>query len=340
MGKKVTFADIARKTGFSKTTVSRYFNSPEYLTEENRRIIADALEELDYKENKVARILANGKTEVIGIILTKLNDQFFSEVLHEILSTYEKYGYKFLVFTGNRDKEKEKRYLSELAAYNVEGLIVLSTTVPSEELLEYNIPVVAIEREDAHISSVTCDNYLGGVLATTLLLQSNCEVLVHINNDIGPSVPGYGRIRGFLDMAGESGLPYEFYTNRIGSTREENEALVMQVINELNRKYPDKKKGIFMSNDTNAGIMVNILVQRYGRLPADYRVVGFDDIAMAKEAVIPISTVKQQIDVMVNAAMEILNLQIGEFKETGDLKKVKQIHRVIPPILIRRRTTD
>ena len=70
--KNVTFNDIAKYTHFSKTTISRYFNNPDSLTLENQEIIAKALVDLDYKENKVARILANGKTEFIGIIIPNL----------------------------------------------------------------------------------------------------------------------------------------------------------------------------------------------------------------------------------------------------------------------------
>ena len=63
MGKKnITFSDIAKYTGFSKTTISRYFNNPDSLTLENQQIIATALEKLNYKENKVARILANANS--------------------------------------------------------------------------------------------------------------------------------------------------------------------------------------------------------------------------------------------------------------------------------------
>lgn len=65
MGKKnITFSDIAKYTGFSKTTISRYFNNPDSLTLENQQIIADALEKLNYKENKVARILAKRKNRI------------------------------------------------------------------------------------------------------------------------------------------------------------------------------------------------------------------------------------------------------------------------------------
>ena len=70
--KKVTFDDIARYTNFSKTTISRYFNDPDSLTLKNQEIIAQALIDLDYKENKVAKILASGKTEFVGIIVPNL----------------------------------------------------------------------------------------------------------------------------------------------------------------------------------------------------------------------------------------------------------------------------
>ena len=70
--KNVTFSDIAKYTHFSKTTISRYFNNPDSLTLENQKIISDALIKLNYKENKVARSLANGNTEFIGIIVPNM----------------------------------------------------------------------------------------------------------------------------------------------------------------------------------------------------------------------------------------------------------------------------
>ena len=130
--KNVTFNDIAKYTHFSKTTISRYFNNPDSLTLENQEIIAKALADLDYKENKVARILANGKTEFIGIIIPNLSLHYYSEMLNKILSTYEQFGYKFLVFIGNENGETERRYIKELLAYKIEGLIILSHTIPSK----------------------------------------------------------------------------------------------------------------------------------------------------------------------------------------------------------------
>ena len=160
MGKKnITFSDIAKYTGFSKTTISRYFNNPDSLTLENQQIIADALEKLNYKENKVARILANGKTEFIGVIIPNLYMHYYSEVLNQILKTYETFGYKFLVFTGDDQETNERKYIQELLSYKIEGMIILSHTIPSRELASYNIPIVTIEREDQYVSSVNTDNF-------------------------------------------------------------------------------------------------------------------------------------------------------------------------------------
>ena len=139
--KNVTFSDIAEYTNFPKTTISRYFNNPDSLTLENQEIIAKALVDLDYKENKVARILANGNTEFIGVIIPNLFIHYYSEMLNQILATYESFGYKFLVFIGNGQEEAERRYIQELLSYKIEGLIILSHTIPSKELAELGIPI-------------------------------------------------------------------------------------------------------------------------------------------------------------------------------------------------------
>ena len=101
--KNITFSDIAKYTNFSKTTISRYFNNPDSLTLENQEIISNALTALNYKENKVARILANGRSEFVGILIPNLFYDYYSKVLTQILTTYEEFGYKFLVFIGNED---------------------------------------------------------------------------------------------------------------------------------------------------------------------------------------------------------------------------------------------
>lgn len=337
--KKVTFADIAAYTGFSKTTISRYFNDPDSLTLENQQKIADALTALDYKENKVGRILASGRTEFVGIIIPNLYMHYYSEMLNQILATYETYGYKFLVFAGNAKADVERKYIEELLAYNIEGMIVLSPTIPSSELATCNVPVVGIEREDQYISSVNTDNYMGGVQAASLLRKSDCDILIHVNGKIPDTSPASGRIRGFSDTCEQYHMPYELILTDLGNTFEENRERISRLADQLEEKYPGKKKGIFMANDTHANVLLNLLFQRYGKLPDSYRLIGFDDSPISREAVIPTSTVGQQISVIANEAMKILSEQMEERKKRRPTPLKEPVHKIIPPILIRRDTT-
>lgn len=338
--KKVTFADIAKYTNFSKTTISRYFNNPDSLTLENQEKIAKALEELGYQKNKLAKVLANGKSEFVGIIIPNLYFHYYSEMLNKILASYEEYNYKFLVFIGNHKKEVERKYIQELLAYKIEGLIVLSNTISSEELKSYNIPVVTIEREAKYVCSVDTDNYTGAAEATDLLIKNNCDVLIHINNIFPDYVPSYDRIRAFVDVCDNNNAKYELIRENFGYNYESVFAKMQNIFNEIDEKYLGKKKGIFLSNDTYANIFLNLVIQKYGNLPEHYRIVGFDNSPIASEAVVPITTIAQQIDKIANTAMDLLVLQMNEMKKRRPTPLKEPIHKQITPILIKRNTTD
>ena len=338
--KNVTFNDIAKYTHFSKTTISRYFNNPNSLTLENQEIIAKALADLDYKENKVARILANGKTEFIGIIIPNLSLHYYSEMLNKILSTYEQFGYKFLVFIGNENGETERRYIKELLAYKIEGLIILSHTIPSKELSDLNLPIVTIEREDKYVCSVNTDNYMGGYQATSLLARLNCDILIHINSPTDEAIPAYGRVRGFLDLCREKRIPHEIILKEIGSTYESIQGHLKTILDDLEQKYAGKKKGVFLSNDSQANVFLNLLIRKYGFLPDDYLIIGFDNSPVSREAIIPISTIGQQIDKIAYEAVSMLVGQMNERKKRRPAPPKEPVHKVITPILIRRDTTE
>lgn len=340
MKKKVTFADIAKYTNFSKTTISRYFNNPDSLTLENQEIIANALDVLGYQENKLAKILANGKSEFIGIIIPNLFLHYYSEILNQILSTYTEYNYKFLVFIGNDKKEIEENYIHELLAYKIEGLIVLSNTISSEELASFHVPIVTIEREANCISSVCTDNYMGGTQATSLLIHNHCDVLIHVNAIFPESLPTYGRIQGFLDTCKEHHVKHELIQRNFGNSYEETFQQLKAVFEKIDEDYQGQKKGVFLSNDTYANIFLNLIIRKYGFLPEEYRLMGFDNSPIANEAIIPISTIGQQIEVIVKTTMDMLVEQMEEMKKRNPSPLKEPIHKKITPILIRRETTD
>lgn len=338
--KNVTFSDIAKYTNFSKTTISRYFNNPDSLTLENQEIISNALVALNYKENKVARILANGKSEFIGIIIPNLFYHYYSEMLTQILSTYEEFGYKFLVFIGKEDEEAERRYIKELLAYKIEGLIILSHTIPSSELARLQIPIVTIEREDKYVCSVNSDNYMGGVQAASLLMKHHCDILIHINSPTHPDRPAYGRIQGFLDICREKHLPHHIIYKEFRDNYSEMQMYLEEALAEIESHFRDLKKGVFISSDTNANAFLNLLFRKYGTLPDDYLLIGFDNSPVSTEAIMPISTVGQQIDQIAHEAVSLLVQLMNERKKRKPAPLKEPVHKVITPVLMRRATTE
>lgn len=339
-GNNTTYQDIADYTGFSKTTISRYFNRPETVKPENRETIRHALEVLNYKSNKVAQILAKGETEFIGLIIPNMYLSWYGEIVDRFLRSYERYGYKFIIFNSNGNIESEKQYINELISYHVEGLIMLSHVIPSFELASYDMPVVSIEREDLYINSVNTDNYAGASQATRLLADCGCDLLIHINRSVDdPRIPAFRRIDGFRDVCTELGIQGELLSYYQESSLKELEEQIRTILEHIINAWPDKRKGIFCSNDMIANILLNELFRRYGKLPEDFKLVGFDGSWITDSSILPLSTVEQKIDKLVDNAMELLIEQIESKKNTGTAMKAEPVHRIVMPQLLIKETT-
>ena len=109
---------------------------------------------------------------------------------------------------------------------------------------------------------------------------------------------------------------------------------------ELENKYPGQKKGVFLSNDTYANTLLNLIIQKYGRLPDTYRIVGFDNSPIASEAIVPITTVGQQIDKIAHTGLDLLVLQMDEMKKRRPKPMKEPIHKQVTPVFLRRDTTE
>lgn len=111
-------------------------------------------------------------------------------------------------------------------------------------------------------------------------------------------------------------------------------------LQEMEGSYAGMKKGVFLSSDTNANAFLNLLIRKYGALPDDFLLMGFDNSPISAEAVIPISTVGQQIDVIAYEAVSLLVQQMEERKKRRPVPLTEPVHKIIAPILIRRETTE
>ena len=121
--KQVTFADIAEYTNFSKTTISRYFNHPDSLTLENQEKISQALDALGYKKNKLAKVLANGKSEFVGIIVPNLYLHYYSEMLTQLLSSIQTIIISFLFLSAIVVRKKKNSILMNLWHIRLKDLL-------------------------------------------------------------------------------------------------------------------------------------------------------------------------------------------------------------------------
>ena len=135
-------------------------------------------------------------------------------------------------------------------------------------------------------------------------------------------------------------VPYDIDLSVTGDSYHELLDAIREIFNKIESKYPDQKKGIFLANDTYANMFLNLIFQKYGTFPSTYEIVGFDNSPIANEAILPITTIGQQIDVIAKTAMDLLVQQMEEQKKRVPKPLGEPIHKQITPILIRRNTTE
>lgn len=338
--KNTTYGDIASYTNLSKMTVSRYFNQPDSLAEETKEKIEEALKKLNYTENKFAKALSSGKSGIIGMITPNFFYNFYTALIDAFIRTYPKSPYKFLVFTSDDSADMERSFLTELLSYRIEGLIILSHTLDSQELSQYPFPVIGIERESGYISSVDTDNVSGTKQAVRRLLQDGCEVLIHINTATAPSLPAYARIEVFAQVATQTGIPHQCFMipDDVHTDVQKLYCYFAKICETLHKQYSHKRIGAFVCNDTMAHLFLNSALTNGFSVPQQLEIIGFDNSPVSEQAILPITTVGQNVNRIVSQTVRLLDQQLDEKKkQAGD--GLLQKHLVIKPKLLLRKTT-
>ncbi len=151
--------------------------------------------------------------------------------------------------------------------------------------------------------------------------------MIHINVNVEKTVPAYDRIRAFEETCKEYLVPYDIDLSVSGNSYQEILNVIRRIFTRIEEKYPNQKKGIFLANDTYANMFLNLIFQKYGKLPPTSEIIGFDNSPIASESILPITTVGQQIDVIAQTAMELLVQQMEEQKKRAPKPLEKPIHR-------------
>ncbi|WP_434674942.1 LacI family DNA-binding transcriptional regulator [Pseudomonas sp. D3-10] len=147
---RVTMLDVAERAGVSKASVSRFIGEDRaLLSEAIARRIEQAISELGYRPNQMARGLKRGRTRLIGMLMADIRNPYSIAVMHGVETACRRYGYSLVVCNTDRDDEQERQHLALLRAYNVEGLIVNTLGHHRDELVELRseMPMVLVDRK-------------------------------------------------------------------------------------------------------------------------------------------------------------------------------------------------
>ncbi|MEK5238137.1 LacI family DNA-binding transcriptional regulator [Paenibacillus sp. FSL L8-0470] len=302
---KVNIFDVARKSGLSVVTVSRVLNNVSSVREKNRQKVLEAIKELNYSPNSAARTLVRGKTGVIGLTLTALNDTVFDSVVKSVFESLKLSGY-FLALS--IDSEPVNGF-SEASNFlfqedRVDGIIVLSSLEEEAyvtELERKRIPFVMIDSHGEHsnVTTINVDNYLGGYEATKHLIALGHTRIAHIT---GQSVFLSARQRkeGFIDAMNEAGLsPFMIIEGGFGTNC--GYGLMQDMIARGN--IPS---AIFAADDVIALGVIRALKEAGYNVPDDVSVIGYDDQSFAQEVHPALTTIRQPADLMGQHAVKIL----------------------------------
>ncbi|WP_434577489.1 LacI family DNA-binding transcriptional regulator [Thermoanaerobacterium thermosaccharolyticum] len=320
-----TIRDVAEKAGVTVTTVSRVLNNRGYISEKTRRKVYEAMKELNYQPNELARSLYRRKSYLIGLLIPSVSHPFFAELTSYIEYYAYQNDYKILLCNSLQDVEKEKGYINMLKRHQVDGIIIGSHTLKTEQYLNVNLPIVAIDRYFSEkIPYVASDNYNGGVLATKLLIQKGCRKIAHISGPLILNTPANNRYKAFMDVVKEHNIENVVVETKLNVfDTDEYKKLIIKLFTD----HPDID-GVFASSDLIAATIINAAREIGKEVPKDLKIVGYDDISIAKTIVPPLTTIRQPIEEMAKKTIEIILDQI-------DGKEVN-IENVLPITLIER----
>nr|WP_154743123.1 LacI family DNA-binding transcriptional regulator [Pseudomonas karstica] len=155
--------DVAERAGVSKASVSRFIGEDRALLSDAIALrIEQAIDELGYRPNQMARGLKRGRTRLIGMLVADIRNPYSIAVMHGVETACRQHGYSLVVCNTDRDDEQERLHLAALRAYNVEGLIVNTLGHHLDQLLELQreMPLVLVDRkiEPLHSDLVGLDN--------------------------------------------------------------------------------------------------------------------------------------------------------------------------------------
>jgi len=319
--------DVAKKAGVGIATVSRVLNNSGYVKESTKEKIKEAIKELNYIPNEIARSLINQSNKTIAFILPNSMHLFFGELLYYTEDFLFDMGYKLLLCNSSGKKEKEIFYLEMLKNNRVDGVILL-TTNDIEDQLDPLLPIVSFDSIFKDITYVSSDNYLGGKLAAKRLIDNKCKNILYLGkkNIINKRVYNTNTVKrkqGFLD---------ELFLNDYDVSVFEYTYDQYQDIDHILEEYFnqfDKFDGIFTMTDELAFKVSNIYMNK-GIFPGkNISIIGFDGGRSYKNTCFDLTSINQDSKELARALSEMI----------VDKIKNNTVKSILVPVVINEGTT-
>ncbi len=275
----VTLRDVGKRAGVSAMTVSRVINGRHGVDAETQRRVEEAIAELDYVPNRIARGLISRKTETIGLIVPDVVNPFFAPVVRGAETAARRAGYRVLLCNSEGDLRLEREYIEDLVAHRVEGLLLAPANDNSRHsifpLLRGGFPIVLLDRSlpDSECDLVVSDGASGARRLTEHLISVGHRDIAHLT-DADDTSTGRERLRGYREALASAGIPFRddfvFSTtvDQIGGYRATQQVLALDPM----------PTAIFTVNNMTVVGAMKALRERGLMVPEDMALVCFDDV--------------------------------------------------------------
>jgi LacI family transcriptional regulator len=335
MTKKITIYDIAKVLNVTAATVSRALNGNKNISESTKKLVLETAKKMNYEPNKLALALKSGKSNNIGVIVPRINTNFFSSVIRGIEDELNPNGYHIIICQSHNDEAKEINNIESLINSQVDAIFLSTSSKNSkqfEKILKKNIPLIFFDRKKTMegVSSVTIDDFAGGYMATKHLINQGCKRIAHLASGDFEIEIFHDRHEGYKQALADYGIDYkEELVLRTNSKIEEGKFAIEQLF-----ALEEKPDAIFSSSDFVALGAIQELKARKIKIPEEVAVIGFANEPFTNYEELSISTIDQFPEEMGKITANVFLEQMAASNKIKIDKKV-----VMEPKLIIRKST-
>jgi len=283
----ITIKDIARELGLSVSTVSKALSDSYEISDKTKKIVVEYAEKHNYRANPMAKSLRQGHSKSIGVIVSTIENNFFSQVINGIESIAYDRGYNVIITQTHESYEREILNVKHLTFRSVDGILISLSTETQDishirSIHERGLPIVFFDRVSDEINThkVKADNFGGAYEGTLHLLNSGHMKIAHVTSSPNLSI-SLERLAGYQKALEDNGIQvnerYIKYCMHGGKDLHEIENALQELLS-----MPDKPDAIFTASDRITTTTLTLLRKLGVNIPGDIALLGFTNTQLAE----------------------------------------------------------